>query len=622
MPEVAPFFKKLANLRRAMNSKPFPRVTLITGIVTNSDDRVSSILTNLGLRVNTARRAQQDELSTLVNKFDLDFTTTSYDVGHTKPAKEIFEAAFGQSGYSTSEKVQCVHIGDDLVKDVQGADQAGWESALLLPSNPSVTYVPHQDPSIRQTSLQLLHSELGSWWSKTELIVKLLREVLSTPNPRGALAQQRASIKAPPIKGKMWISKTTLLAPESDEVPQLLYQAIDDLKSSPSQIYTRPAVLPVEAEWTGYRPDVDSQRARPDLSERQHYDRLMSDTATPITILYFHGGAFIMMDPASHRNPVSHLSHLTGGRALNIRYRLAPQHPFPAALLDCFIAYLSLLYPPPSSFHSTVPSSQIILAGDSAGGNLALALTQLLLQINHSTSEAQKQSFRFHEHEVTLPLPLPAGLATHSPYLDLTGCLPSRVSNAQYDYLPPPLTSLRLATWPKDEVWPTDPPRGDPYCETSILNHPLVSPVSAKSWEGAPPMWLAYGEEMLADEGKQLASLASEQGVKVMWEQWEAQCHCFGMIMLGAANSKRFFKDWAGFCKAVCVVEEDKEEGKAKGSLASSGLFFEAKTLKEREVEVAKLKVVEKSELDELMLKAMEKRELHPAEATKTMPKL
>ena len=73
-----------------------------------------------------------------------------------------------------------------------------------------------------------------------------------------------------------------------------------------------------------------------------------------------------------YRKTTGKLAELTGGRVLAIRYRLAPQNPFPAAILDTLIAYLNLLYPPPGSSHFAVPADSIVLAGDSSGGVLAI----------------------------------------------------------------------------------------------------------------------------------------------------------------------------------------------------------------------------------------------------------
>ena len=454
------------------------------------------------------------------------------------------------------------------------------------------------------------------WDIRTEITIKLIRAILTNPSPHGLLYRQQVTLKDPGIEGKLWISKVEIPTHESHDVLDLFYAAIEDLKLHPADTYTKPPLLPVEGEWTGYRPDVDSHQPRPDLSEEQHYDRLMSDTTSSVTLLYFHGGAFIVMDPCSHRVPISRLCRLTGGRALSVRYRLAPQSPFPAALLDAFLSYLSLLYPPTGSFHEAVDPKNIVLAGDSAGGNLSISLTQLLLQINRSHSP--RQAYRFHRQEVRFPLPLPAGIATHSPWLDMTHSFPSRTGNAKYDYLPPPLIDEGLAAITSDSVWPANPPRGDLYCDLSMLCHPLVSPVAARDWKGAPPMFLSCGQEMLVDEAKHVAQTAARQDVIVQWQEWEGMCHCFGMVLVSTPMSKRFFADMAAFCRAVCGLT--KEHVSVNGEVANvktesehasagtKGTHFRLKTMQEDEVDVEQVGVLEEAEVQQMIEERMEER--------------
>lgn len=449
----------------------------------------------------------------------------------------------------------------------------------------------------------------SKWDLKTELIVKMIRSLLDSPQPTPISKQQKASLKDPGIKGKMWISKVTFPAPQENDVKKVLVDAVDDMKEG-GEIWTAPAMVPVEAEWTGYRANVDAHRHRPDLSEAQHYERLMSEVKSDVTILYFHGGAHFLMDPASHRGTNSHLAKITRGRCLSIRYRLAPQNAFPSALLDALIAFLSLLHPPPGSYHTPVSASHIVLSGDSAGGNLCLALVQLLLQINRSSSS--QKSISFHSHNVSLPLPLPGGCATLSAWTDMTRAMPSINNNAHYDYLPPPLSRDQASNFPQCDIWPTDPPRGDLYCDTTMLCHPLVSPLAAKDWSGSCPLFFGYGEEMLTDENKVIAARAAKQGVRVVSEQWEAMPHCFGLIFLGSPMSKRCFKDWTDFCGDVVQGKEIK----------TRGVWFQAKSQKETEVEVEGLIAIGDEEVKDGMEKAMEARHLGKEGEAKILPKL
>ncbi|KAL8998711.1 MAG: hypothetical protein Q9169_002266 [Polycauliona sp. 2 TL-2023] len=483
-------------------------------------------------------------------------------------------------------------------------------SALLRAFLPKV-------PFVAKTALwhTLWLSPTGSKWDlRTEITINIIRSFLDSPKPTPLSKTQRWSLKDPGIKGPMWISKVTLPQPGEDDIRSVLIEAIDHMNGA-NGVYTCPAILSVEAEWTGYRANVRHDRPRLDLSEAEHYQRLMSEVTSPVTILYFHGGAHFMMDPAALRLPVSRLAHLTNGRCLSVRYRLSPQNPFPCALLDAFQAYLSLLYPPADSFHEPVAAKNIVLAGDSAGGNLAFALVQLILEINRTSN---RQSVAFHGRSIALPLPIHGGVASSSPWTDVSRCMPSILSNVQWDYLPPPKGPDSVSHFPHDEIWPTDPPRSDLYCDLTMLDHPLVSPLAATDWTGSCPLFFCCGEELLADEGKAVASLAAKQGVPVIWEQYEAMPHCFPMLLDYLDAGKRAFKHWAAFCAAAGAGNDENEEAKFE----TKGTWFAAKTCKETAVDVQSLAVCSVEEVAERMQSAKRARKQNQEGEAKIMPKL
>ncbi|KGO72942.1 Alpha/beta hydrolase fold-3 [Penicillium italicum] len=366
-------------------------------------------------------------------------------------------------------------------------------------------------------------------------------------------------LRDPGVKGPMWVSKVTLPQPEID-VRDAVLRAIEDLKTG-DETYDIPTTTAVEAEWTGYRAGVGKKTPEPDLSEEEKYHKLREESPSDMTILYFHGGAYFsgklkkksLMDPCSHRVPVAHLSHLTGAPVLSVRYRLAPQNPFPAALDDALTAYFSLLHPPPGSLHKPVPANKIVFAGDSAGGNLCLVLLQTLLALDRAS-----HTIRFHGEDV--PIELPAGVATMSPWCDVTRSMPSTSSNAHFDYIeaPPvpsddPAVKVPCAPLPlaPDDIWPASPPRSEIYCNASILSHPLVSPLAAPAelWKNAPPVWISTGEEGLADEGLILVRHVYQAGVPLVAEMFEGMPHCHGILMMNRPSSHRFFESFAGFCR-------------------------------------------------------------------------
>lgn len=290
------------------------------------------------------------------------------------------------------------------------------------------------------------------------------------------------------------------------------------------------------------------------------------------------------MDPCSHRVPVAHLSHLTGAPVFSVRYRLAPQNPFPAALVDALTAYLSLLHPPPGSLHKPVPANKIVFAGDSAGGNLSLVLLQTLLTLDRAS-----HTIRFHGKDV--PIELPAGVATISPWCDVTRSMPSISRNAHLDYLEAPATPsddprIKVPFVPlpfaPDDIWPTSPPRADIYCNASILNHPLVSPLAAGAdfWKNAPPIWISTGEEGLTDEALILARRVHQAGVPLVAEMFEGMPHCHGILMMDNPTSHRFFESFAGFCR-------DAVAGRVLSTGTLTWLGFKLQLTKEIPVEKA-----------------------------------
>ncbi|KAH8692634.1 putative lipase/esterase [Talaromyces proteolyticus] len=392
---------------------------------------------------------------------------------------------------------------------------------------------------------------------RTEMTVTIIRSLLDASLPVGK--QQHRSMNDPGIKGPMWISKVVLPAPE-ETIRTAVIQTADQLKNDESQTFEIPPVVPVEAEWTGYRGGVDKNAPQLDISEEKKYQALKADAKSDMVILYIHGGALYLMDPCTHRVPVSHICKLTGARALSVRYRLAPQNPFPAALVDVLTAYLSLIHPPPGSYHEPVPANKIIISGDSAGGNLSLALLQTLLTLKKTAPTVQ-----FHGKEV--PIELPAGVALISPWCDVTRSMPSVSGNSKYDYIMPPHQPAETIYHPPphtpDDVWPRTPPRSDMYCNASMVSHPLVSPLACPKelWQGSPPVFVTVGEEGLTDEGLLTARKIHQANVPVIVDEFEGMPHCFGLIMLGTTAGKLCFQSWARFCRDAVAGAVDPARG-------------------------------------------------------------
>jgi acetyl esterase/lipase len=84
-------------------------------------------------------------------------------------------------------------------------------------------------------------------------------------------------------------------------------------------------------------------------------------------VLALHGGGYITGSPAMERSATFKLARMSASKIFAVDYRLAPQHPFPAALIDAVVAYKYLISPPPGALHDAIDPSRIVIAGDSSG---------------------------------------------------------------------------------------------------------------------------------------------------------------------------------------------------------------------------------------------------------------
>jgi len=199
-------------------------------------------------------------------------------------------------------------------------------------------------------------------------------------------------------------------------------------------------------------------------------------------ILYLHGGGYVMGSINTHRAMIARISRAAKARVLAIDYRLAPEHPFPAAVDDATTTYKWLLsqgYQP----------GKITIAGDSAGGGLTFATLVALRDAN---------------------IPLPAAAAPISPWTDLAATGESLRTRARVD---PMVGDSGLA------------PMAQHYAGTHDLKHPLVSPLYA-DLTGLPPLLIHVGDaEILLDDSTRIAERAKAAGVDVTLEVWPEKVH-------------------------------------------------------------------------------------------------
>jgi epsilon-lactone hydrolase len=226
----------------------------------------------------------------------------------------------------------------------------------------------------------------------------------------------------------------------------------------------------VEAATLGGRP---AEWLRPDGGR--------SDSA----ILYLHGGGYCIGSMDTHRGLASRIALAAQSPVVLLDYRLAPEHPFPAALDDATAAYLGLVA-------MGVQSARIAIAGDSAGGGLVVAT---LLALRQSGAE------------------LPAAAACLSPWVDLTQSSPSYRSKADAD---PMVTSVGL-----DQM-------AGFYLGGVDARSELASPLFATDLRGLPPVLIEVGEyEVLLDDATRLADRIGEAGGEVSLTVWPEMIHVF-----------------------------------------------------------------------------------------------
>ena len=206
------------------------------------------------------------------------------------------------------------------------------------------------------------------------------------------------------------------------------------------------------------------------------------------TLLYLHGGAWCVHLPALYGAFAATLSAATGMRVLLVDYRLAPEHPFPAAIDDCLAVYRALAEGP--------TGRPRVVAGDSAGGNLALVTLM-------------------RARDARLPPPDCAVLL--SPATDIALGSPSMRYNAKAD---PMFSAGAIDLLP------------DMYCPGLERALPLISPLHG-DWTGLPPLYfLAGSTEMLLDDSVRAHDRAQQAGTSARIDVWPDMPHVFPLFAM------------------------------------------------------------------------------------------
>ena len=224
-------------------------------------------------------------------------------------------------------------------------------------------------------------------------------------------------------------------------------------------------------------------------------------------LIYLHGGGFVAGSPKNHRALTWRLAKRLNVPIYAVDYRLAPEHPFPAALDDVIAVHRALR-------KNGIDPKHIAIAGDSAGGNLTLAAAHKLRELNE---------------------PLPCALIGLSPVTDFLGRFKSRLTNSERDAMFD--LSMFASVVPH-------------YCPGHDGKSPLLSPLRG-DWTGMPPLLLLAAEsELLRDDSVELAAKARAAGVDVQLEVWPHVFHAWPVLAGLLPEAREAIERMAGFLRA------------------------------------------------------------------------
>jgi acetyl esterase/lipase len=220
---------------------------------------------------------------------------------------------------------------------------------------------------------------------------------------------------------------------------------------------------------------------------RCEWMRTPATTDEERVLIHFHGGGYVGGTPRSSASMVLPIAHAAGVPALSVDYRLAPEHPYPAAVDDTVAVFREVL--------KSRPASRIGVFGESAGGGLTAATLLALRDAGH---------------------PLPAAAAIVSPMADLAGASDTRESLREFD---------PLLTWEKSLA-----AAAAAYVGDRDPRDPGISPVYA-DLHGLPPLLIHSGaREVLLGDALRLARTARRAGVDVTLDVWDGLWHVFHAI--------------------------------------------------------------------------------------------
>jgi acetyl esterase/lipase len=252
----------------------------------------------------------------------------------------------------------------------------------------------------------------------------------------------------------------------------------------------------------------DGVQVRPDRLDGVIVEWVIPDGAADVPVLFhLHGGGYVLGNPASSRPFTTAFALKSGARVVSIDYRLAPEHPFPAAVTDSVKAYRALLA-------AGVPAAKIAIGGESAGGGLAIA----------TLLAAQAQGIE-----------MPACAFAISPWVDMS-CSASTFDSLAH--LDPMLTRRSL----KDMA--------DVYLAGAHETNRLASPILGEL-QGLPPLLIHVGsDEVLLDDARGLHERATKAGVASTLDVWQDMIHVWHMFHPMLPEGDRAIDDIVAFVKS------------------------------------------------------------------------
>lgn len=234
----------------------------------------------------------------------------------------------------------------------------------------------------------------------------------------------------------------------------------------------------------------------------------MPRVARDRVFLLLHGGGYNAGSPRTHRRLAAHLSRATHRRVLTPDYRLAPEHPFPAAVKDVLTVYGGLL-------SEGYREDDIVVGGDSAGGGLALSM---LLALRDGGAR------------------MPRAAVLMAPWTDLTASSPSHRTNRKYDPLVTQEGLREAGLWYAGERDPADP---------------MLSPLFA-DLSGLPPMLIQVtADEVLLDDSRLLAERAQAHGVEATYRAYDGLWHVFHASGIEIPESRQAIDEIGDYLRAL-----------------------------------------------------------------------